>query len=356
MSNQIVRFPDREQLINEAAAWIAKLDAGHLSTTDLSALRAWAGTSKQHRDTLEHVASEWDELAFLALNRALVSDDKQDVLGNTGHSRWHGFAKVAAAVGVTAVFGALGWYFQPTTADATYVAANGQYATAIGEQRTVSLPDGSEVHVNTNSHLEVAYGARRSLRLLQGEAFFDVAPDAEKPFVVSAGRGEVVAIGTAFAVRLETTESVRVTVSEGRVTVGHAVSDALRLQPTETIDTTVQVSTGETVVFDGATIDLLQTLDLPELSGRLAWRNGMLRFTDESLSNVIAEVTRYTPREIVISDPSLRDLAFSGYFRTGDTAALLSTLAADFNISAMQVDGDVIYLQRRYALRVKPRQ
>ena len=84
MSNQIVSFPDREQLINEAAAWIAKLDAGHLSATDLSALRAWAGTSKQHRNTLEHVASEWDELAFLALSRALVSDDKQDVLGNTG--------------------------------------------------------------------------------------------------------------------------------------------------------------------------------------------------------------------------------------------------------------------------------
>ena len=91
-------------------------------------------------------------------------------------------------------------------------------------------------------------------------------------FSISSHRG----LRKLFTVRLETTESVRVTVSEGRVTVGHAVSDALRLQPTETIDTTVQVSTGETVVFDGATIDLLQTLDLPELSGRLAWRNGML--------------------------------------------------------------------------------
>ena len=108
----------------------------------------------------------------------------------------------------------------------------------------------------------------------------------------------------------------------------------------------MQVSKGETVVFNGTTIDPLQTLDPPQLSGRLAWRDGMLRFTDESLSTVIAEVTRYTPREIVISDPSLRDLAFSGYFRTGDTAALLSTLAADFNITTTEVDGDVIYLQR----------
>ena len=343
MSNQIVSFPDREQLINEAAAWIAKLDAGHLSAADLSSLREWSGTSKQHRDMLEHVASEWDDLAVLALSRAL--DQKQVVPGD--HSTWRAFANAAVVAGVTVLFGALGWFIQSTTVDATYVAANGQYVTAIGEQRIVSLPDGSEVYVNTNSHLEVTYGdAARSLRLLQGEAFFDVAPDAEKPFVVRAGRGEVVAIGTAFAVRLETTESVRVTVSEGRVAVGRAISDTLRLQPTKTIDTATQVSKGETVVFDGTTIDPLQTLDWPQLSGRLAWRDGMLRFTDEPLSTVIAEVTRYTPREIVISDPSLRDLAFSGYFRTGDTAALLSTLAADFNITTTEVDGDVIYLQR----------
>ena len=344
MSDQIVSFPDREQLISEAAIWVAKLDAGHLTTADLSSLREWAGSSKQHRDTLEHVASEWDDLAILALGRALIPVEKQDVLDSTDHSRWRGFANAAAVAGVTVLLGALGWFLQSTTTDATYVAANGQYVTAIGEQRIISLPDGSEVHVNTNSHLEVTYGdAGRFLRLLQGEAFFDVAPNAEKPFVVRAGQSEVVAIGTAFAVRLERRQSVRVTVSEGRVTVGRTVSGQ---RPVATSSAAAaQVNTGQTIVFDGATIDPVQTLDPPQLSGRLAWRDGMLRFTDESLSTVVAEVTRYTPRKIVISDPSLRDLAFSGYFRTGDTAALLSTLAADFNITITEVDGDIIYLR-----------
>lgn len=347
MSNQIVGFSNRRQLVSEAAIWIAKLDAGHLSAADLSSLREWAGTSKQHRDTLERVASDWDELAILSLNRALGSVQKQDVLGREGHSRWRGFASAAAVAGITVLFGALGWFLQSTATDATFVAANGQYVTAVGEQRIVPLPDGSEVHVNTNSHVEVAYGdAARSLRLLQGEAFFSVAPDAEMPFVVRAGGGKVVAIGTAFAVRLETTDSARVTVSEGRVTVVRAKSDAARLQPAATIDTAVQVSTGETVLFDGVTVDPLQTLDPQQLSGRLAWRDGMLSFTDESLATVVAEVTRYTPREIVISDPSLRDLAFSGYFRTGDTAALLSTLVADFNITVTELDGHVVYLHR----------
>ena len=98
MSTQIIGFLDRKQLIDEAANWIAKLDAGHLSAADLSSLRAWAGTSKQHRDTLDQVASQWDELAILALNRTLASDQKQDIADD--HSRWRGFANAAAVAGV----------------------------------------------------------------------------------------------------------------------------------------------------------------------------------------------------------------------------------------------------------------
>ena len=346
MSNQILSFPDRQRLIDEAAAWIAKLDAGHLTAADLSALRSWAGQSRQHRDTLEHVASEWDDLAVLALRRALVPAREQVAHDGPARNRRWRFASAAAVAAVAVLFGAGALLSHLSTVDATYESSNGHYNTALGEQRVVALPDGSSVHVNTNSHVEVTYGeAGRVLRLLKGEAFFNVAARADEPFVVQAGLGEVVAVGTAFAIRLEPSQAIRVTVSEGRVRVHATVSDTPR-PSADMPRIATEVSEGEAVLMDGGAIDSVETLDAPQLSGRLAWRRGMLSFRDEPLATVVEEIARYTPHKIVISDPSLRKLALTGYFPIDDTAALLSTLAADFEIAVREMDGDVIYLQR----------
>ncbi|MCZ6619525.1 MAG: FecR domain-containing protein, partial [Gammaproteobacteria bacterium] len=203
------------------------------------------------------------------------------------------------------------------------------------------LPDGSEVRLNTNGRLEVNYSsATRALRLLQGEAFFQVAKDRELPFSVQAGGGLVVAMGTAFAIRLRAGHKVQVTVSEGRVTV------AAKQLTDEPSDSVVEVVAGQTVTFERA-IESVETLDAPEIERRLSWRAGMLMFNGDSLESVVSEVSRYTATKIVISDPEIRQLKVGGYFRAGDTEVLLRTLADDFEIEVDRVATDLVYLRSR---------
>ena len=192
----VVEFPDRTALEQEAATWIAKLDTGALSREDLRALRTWALKSSRHRSVLEAFVAGWDMLDILVLMRpaelAAAKFDKRWQLG--GAALAAGLTIVAVAIGLLLI--------QPDEEAGALDAANLIHSTAIGQQRSVTLPDGSSIWINTNSRLHVEYSEeRRGIFLHQGEAFFDVAK-SERPFVVAAGNSQVTAIGTAFAVRV----------------------------------------------------------------------------------------------------------------------------------------------------------
>ena len=348
---KVLEFPDHARVQSEAAAWVAKLDAGNLTARDLAALRAWAARGSQHRKALDAAASSWDDLNLLALYRqamAVLPDREAD--STRRRHRWQGVFAMAAGL-VAAVFGA--WLmvsFEKTTLPPEF-AANGSYATVVGEQRVISLPDGSAVRLNTNSRLQVSYSSeRRALRLQQGEAFFEVARNKQKPFVVHTTNGEVTAVGTAFAVRLESASEVRVTVSEGRVRIAAGANENAATEQTAVAparSSTVEVSAGEVAVFSTGRVESIKTLDLPEVESKLAWRTGMLQFSGEPLESVIAEIGRYTPVQVVIADSSLRALKVGGYFRVGDTEMLFDTLESDFGIVADRVQDGLIQLRKR---------
>lgn len=335
---KVIELPDFEQLRSDAAAWVAKLDAGGLTAEDLAALRDWAGRSRRHRATLEEVASQWDDLNVLSLYREIMSAPRQ-------HWRWS--VAGAAAAGIAAVVFLLSQFFAEPRLD-SFLVANGSYATVVGELRTISLPDGSEVRMNTNSRLEVSYSpAARAMRLLQGEAYFQVAKDKALPFSVQARGGQVVAVGTAFAVRLRGNRKVQVTVSEGRVKIAaNETAGAQRLLIGKSGDAILEAVAGQTVVFERA-IESVEMLDSPEIERRLSWRGGMLMFNGDTLESVVEEVSRYTAMKIVISDPALRHLKVGGYFRAGDTDVMLRTLENDFGIEADRVSADLVYLRSR---------
>ncbi|MCZ6618703.1 MAG: FecR domain-containing protein [Gammaproteobacteria bacterium] len=323
----------------EAAAWIAKLDAGALSREDLRALRSWALESPRHRSVLEELAVGWDMLDVLVLTRPA----ERTVTRFGKRWQWSGAALAAGLAGMALAIGLL--RMDPAEEIRAVNTTDSSYFTSIGERRTVTLPDASMIRINTNSRLQVVYSERRrDIFLHQGEAFFEVEK-SDRPFVVTAGNGQVTAVSTAFAVRISDNNELEVDVTEGTVMVtsGHDTA-ALEVPPVDR--PSLMVSAGQ-VARVGETIDLVQTVGPAIIERQLAWREGMLVFDGDSLESVIAEISRYTPVEIVIAEPSLRNLKIGGYFRTGDTELLLDTLSSSFGIEVEHIRPGLIYLRPR---------
>jgi transmembrane sensor len=227
------------------------------------------------------------------------------------------------------------------------------YSSGIGEVRRIALADGSSVVLNTNSEVIVELTPqRRDIRLVQGEALFEVAHDASRPFVVEAHDTGVRAVGTAFAVRLEGTQ-VDVTVTEGVVEVAKLESLsalAVGAMPVATVGGVRRVVAHERAVVAPTGPPVVQPIAPDEAQRRLAWRDGMVSFAGESLETAVAEINRHNRRQIVIDDPSLASVPVVGVFRTTDIEGFIAAAAAALNAQAT-ADGDLIRL--RYAVQKK---
>ncbi len=337
MTDRVTELPDRARIAEEAAAWVARLDAGPLAADDLKELRAWSEQSPRHRSALEEMAEQWDSLDVLA-----VYQGRMDAPVRSSGRRHTLFAALAAGVAGLAV--ALWFIAAPSRDDLT--SQNIAHATAVGERRDITLIDGTVLQVNTDSHLRVAYGKeRRIVRLYRGEVFFDVAAAADWPFEVDTGNATVAAVGTAFAVRIEVDNAVEVNVTEGRVRVSaHVVPSDTGASGARPNAYTTELEAAQRLRFDQV-IESVQTLEPAELEQDLSWRDGMLVFDREPLPQVVAEISRYTPIDIVVADPVLRQLEFGGYFPTGDVEALLSTLEGSFGIHVDRDESGVVYLR-----------
>ncbi|WP_336512654.1 FecR family protein [Stutzerimonas stutzeri] len=191
-------------------------------------------------------------------------------------------------------------------------ALSADYRTAVGERRLVELSDGSRAWLNSDTALSVDMsGRQRALRLHRGEALFEVAHDPQRPFVVRAAEREVRALGTRFDVNL-LGRHMHVEVSEGIVQVDGADAPPLRLIAGQ------QVSLGEEMP-----VATVQPLDPDDAS---AWRRGKLIFNQRPLGDVLAQIERYLPGRILITDDALRQHRISGVADLDDPAALLASL------------------------------
>lgn len=343
--NTVIPFPNNAQIEAEAASWIARLDGGPLSDLDRRALREWLHTNPAHAEALQEQAQLWQQLDCLNILAELFPPQSPPV-------RSHGlraFLKGGLAASIVLSLTLLGLFsLTPEIRDTATPSATQQqalsapvYTTRQGERSSIVLQDGSLLTLNTQSRAEVAFDHdRRAVYLTEGEAHFQVAPDSDRPFVVHAGHGQVVAIGTAFNVRL-INQQVEVVVDEGVVQVLTQDSPEERL-PEATSQTRVTLEKGDAALYSH---DIAHTETLPsnKIEQRLAWRQGKWRFEGETLTEVLDEVIRYSSHEIVITDPELADLRIGGYFDIGDVSGLMSALELGFNI---QVDreGDRILL------------
>lgn len=340
----VFNIAEQQTLEIEASRWVSKLDGRRLSAREFTAFQTWVATSKAHQSAFDQAATMWGSLDLLgemqsALNTATTVKWHRKVAA--GLAAWMPKPRYGFAVAMMFVVAGLSIMLAPENQPQNNVAI---YATAIGENKSIKLSDGSEILLNTGSQVEVRFSKeRRTLNLVKGEAHFTVAHNASRPFEVQAGTNIVRAVGTAFTVELNQ-ETVEVTVTEGRVELATiAQADEASAVPQET--SLALVNSGQSAKFS-TFIRSIDTISEDEVTRRLAWHKGALIFKGEALEDVIEEASRYTKTKIVISDPEIRSLKVGGYFKTGETRAMLQAIEANFGVSVKWVGTDLVYLSQ----------
>ncbi len=347
----IVTLLSIDSIEAEAASWITVLGREQVSKAEMSELKFWLNQSERHRNAFNELTDLWDDLSVLKelddiAESVSALPDQQSIFRQR-----RSFLAIAASIFICFIIsGSLYWQHL------TEFNQQAQLITAVGEQRTVTLSDGSTVQINTNSRLEVDFSRdKRIIRLLQGEAYFTVAKNKQRPFYVYAGDGLVQAIGTAFNVRLKLLDEIEVTVEEGLVALASLVKKEANsaknvgLIPSSSPGTETfiaELSAGQSTTF-GHTVEKIELIQTPELNRKLAWRQGVLAYSNDPLFKVIADISRYTNITIEIADPSLRTLPIAGYFRVGEVEALFDSLEITFGLEVKRINKNYIRLSTK---------
>lgn len=333
-------LPNPKEVEREASDWFARINADDVTADDHARFAAWLGRHPSHEKAYAELTATWNALVeSRPLVRAVHFGQAMNAASYGRTPRWWAGAVLAAAIAAIAL--ALSWSLYRQNEET-------RFQTAIGEQVAVTLPDGSAFNLNTNSRVEVDYSPRnRIVRLERGEAFFNVAHDAGRPFWVHAGDRWVRAVGTAFNVYLRPS-GVEVTVSEGTVNVVDATERESPPSHTSYAKSPAAVTAGEQADSRGHT-DVIRALNAAQLNRLLAWRKSTLDFQDEPLGEVVNELMRYTTLEIEVVDESLRQLPVGGTFqaRPEGAEALLTLLQDGFGMRIRRVGTDRVYIEGR---------
>ena len=296
---------------DEAIERLVHLRSGRATEADRAAFAAWRRRSPAHDAAAREAESLWHDLAETPTAAAHSEARAREETGGSPDRSSCGpteryrarLARRAVLTGGLAASAAAIVVGSGAIGPVSGVFAD--YATRVGARREVALPDGSTAVLNSATALSLAYSpGERRLVLHAGEALFDVAADAARPFVVAAASGEIRALGTVFSVRHES-DTIRVMVSEGTVEVR---SEGGRGDPK-------QVAARQQTTFDTQGIAAPTSLDV---AAATAWVRGKLIFNKRPLAEVVAELERYQAGRIVILDKKLESLEVSGVFDLGD--------------------------------------
>jgi transmembrane sensor len=333
----------------QASEWLVLLESGDATADDRARFEAWLADHPGHRAAYTELMETWGRLHAMGdrlrtrRGHERAPDAVPSPVARTRPGRkLRRRAVWAAAAGILmAMVGGL--VFNPSDPPPVY-------ATDVGERSTVSLPDGTTVELNTDTAMLVDYSENsRTVILQHGEAYFDVARDETRPFVVQAGHGAIRAVGTGFVVRMKSPDVVAVTVTEGVVEVTHdAGKDVVR--PADTpARPQPKLHKGERAEYDRQATRI-EVIPPQELERAHAWRRGLLIFDGQPLEQVIREVSRYTDTRLILSDAELGEVRIGGAFEAGDVEALLEVLEKGFGIVIRREGTHTVYLQAASAV------
>jgi transmembrane sensor len=296
----------------EAAAWLARLRGpGRTGEIDRG-FRRWLKADAAHKQAFE-LLSERLEMVEGLKSRPIPLRWRNRDEGRA--MRWKPLSALAATVALV------------MTAALVYPRFAG-IETAVGEQRTLTLADGTRIYLNTDTRIVLHYDdSSRRIDLKRGEALFEVAGEARRPFSVRAGDRRVNALGTSFVVRHERNRTA-VTLMEGSVTVSRVQgTDEVGLEPGQRL----------TLLADKQ-----PRMDTPPLDRVIAWRQGQVALDDMPLAEAIMEMNRYSSVRLSVERPEARSVRVAGFFRMGDSASFARAVAASYGLRVIRLPDEII--------------
>lgn len=359
------------ETIDEASRWFVEFRLGELDRAARERFIEWLQASPAHIRAYMEIAGTYTEMAppnarvNLDVERLIAEARSENHIVELPNSSTRHVPKESqpnpprplssgaswglAACVLLALVGSAIWYGQNRNT----------YETQIGEQRSITLSDGSRVDLNARSKVRIRLGPKaRRIELVRGQALFHVARDANRPFVVHAERTSIRAVGTSFDVNRIRSGTTTVTVLEGRVAVGSsahpggvgAVRPARPGRASRESNPKTPVGPGEILLSTGEQLRL--TASAPSVptpvnvQAATAWTQHQLIFESTPLQEVVEQFNRYNVRQIVIHDRSLQSFQVSGYYSTPNPDSLINFLRTEPHIEVRE-SRDSIDITRR---------
>lgn len=347
----------KKEIIDAAARWDARLRSSRCTADERAAFRVWEEANPEHAATFERLQAILEAARTLgdhARIRALRDDALLRYRLSTRRRAMIGWAAAASLAAV--LFLSYSKQNDPTVARtmiADVAQPQGQvrdrgspapipadparsvrtYQTDANERTEARLEDGSTVVLNASTRIITRFtGTRRYVEMLGGQAFFRVSKDRMRPFVVRAGDREVIAVGTAFEVRLEK-RSLDVTLLEGRVVVKPIGEGPAKQE--------ILLAPDQRVIINGNAAPIVKSVNSGIETG---WTEGRLYFDDTPLNDAVEQMNRYSAVKVELGDRSLATYRVSGMFRMGSQASFVEALQQYFPITPVRRSEKLVVL------------
>lgn len=357
----------------QAAEWLLRLEDPDVSGGELLQWEAWMNRSARNRrafDELEHLSRRMkdyrDDLKDIPIpSRQECEADAAPgegfvairIAGRAGAAlgrAWNQASEqpawirhTAALASIVVILASLAFLIRPVILDLEQASSMQSYRTAVAEHRSIALPDGSAIAMGAKSSLSVNFSPEERVVMLEsGEALFKVADEGSRPFIVMAGAGTITALGTTFNVRRDA-DRVVVTVTEGRVEVkrtpqGLSSGSPARHTGRQPVATTIGV--GDQAVVSATEFSVIE-LDDPVTV--IEWQTGYLQYRAEPLRYVVAGVSRYSSKEIIIVDRDIENMLFTGSVFQDQTDDWLQALATVFPLEVAYAGENKVPIRKR---------
>lgn len=315
----------------EAASWVARLHGPDRDRDMERGFKRWLAEDPAHARVFELATEVWQETADLP---GELPPRAGKSLSRTARRSRRSLLLAASFLPVAIA-----------TAVLVYRHTNHALATLVGEQRTMTLQDGTRLELNTDTELLVRYDDHvREVILKKGEAWFDVAKQPQRPFLVTAGDQAIRALGTTFVVRQDDAATV-ITLLDGQVEVISAQGRASR-QPSQS----QLLKPGQRLRIARESIlqaPVVPVVDTPPLDKVTAWQRGQVVFEDTPLVEAAAEFNRYSEIKIRLASEDLAGIRVGGTFRVGDIESFANAVAASHKLVIVDRNRQVLLAHRR---------
>lgn len=315
---EISNLQSDEQLAEKAALWVARLQSDDTNAQDQEAFERWLTEDGAHLVAFEDMKSLWSDLEDIP-----IPNDRLKVLTRARQNTKMAISSVVVAVGISIGAHQYG-SFDRWQAD---------YYTNVGEIRQVTLADGSKIHLNTDSAVVIHYtDVERRIELLRGEAYFDVATNKNRPFIVESESFTAKAVGTRYSVWTKNVSNGGgAQVLEGIVEVRDN-KDVLQLVHNQhaKLDAQDQLKAGHSNVEQNT-----------------AWREGKLIFSNRPLAEVISTLSRYRRGKLIILGDTLGQRKVSGIFDIKNTDETLHYLEQSLSLKMTRLTDMLVIIQAK---------